>query len=166
MKRDNKIQTLKIQTLIAKASSSPELLDRLLRVAEAPERHYGRMILGPEDAAAAFSPLLQGLVEEATAVLAVDIKNRALSSSILARGSSRWSLVDPHQILAWAFRQGPTGAHKIFLAHNHPSGDLTPSAQDRDVTRKVRLACEAAGIPLLDHLIITDEGFSSVMAWL
>jgi len=158
MKRDNKIETL-----IAKASSSPEMLERLLRVAEAPERHYGRSIRTPGEAAEAFFPLLRGLPEEATAVLAVDVKHRAIASKILTRGSSRWSLVDPHQILAWAFRQGPTGATAIFLAHNHPSGDLSPSQQDRIVTRNVRAACSAAGIMLLDHIIITDDGYSSIM---
>jgi DNA repair protein RadC len=48
-----------------------------------------------------------------------------------------------------------------FTLHNHPSGDCTPSAEDKDATRRLIRSGELLGIPLLDHLIVADSGFFS-----
>ena len=52
-------------------------------------------------------------------------------------------------------------AHKIIIAHSHPSGRLTPSQADRDLTVKVKEAGKILDIPLFDHLILTGEDFMS-----
>jgi DNA repair protein RadC len=53
------------------------------------------------------------------------------------------------------------GCGALVLAHNHPSGCADPSQADRRVTRVVREATELVGLPLLDHLIVTDTGHHS-----
>ncbi len=54
-------------------------------------------------------------------------------------------------------------ATAIIVAHNHPSGNLQPSPDDRDVTRRLRQAGELLGIKLLDHLIFCEEGYLSLL---
>jgi DNA repair protein RadC len=53
------------------------------------------------------------------------------------------------------------GAVAIILAHNHPSGTLKPSASDKQITQKIKLACETLDIKVLDHLIITQKSYYS-----
>lgn len=55
-----------------------------------------------------------------------------------------------------------TGASGIVLVHNHPSGDPTPSLEDRTFTTRVARACSAVGLPLLDHVVVTRDAFASI----
>ena len=50
------------------------------------------------------------------------------------------------------------GAPAIIMGHNHPSGDVSPSSADLEMTRSVVAAADVIGIPVLDHVIVTDEG--------
>ena len=54
-------------------------------------------------------------------------------------------------------------ATAILVAHNHPSGNLEPSVEDRDVTRRLRQAGDIIGIKVLDHLIFGEEGYFSML---
>jgi DNA repair protein RadC len=54
-------------------------------------------------------------------------------------------------------------ATAVIVAHNHPSGNLTPSSDDRNVTRRLKSAGELLGIPVLDHLIFSDVTFHSML---
>jgi DNA repair protein RadC len=54
-------------------------------------------------------------------------------------------------------------ATAIVVAHNHPSGNLEPSMEDKDVTRRLRQAGDLLGIRILDHLIFGEEGFLSML---
>jgi DNA repair protein RadC len=57
-------------------------------------------------------------------------------------------------VLSVALKTAATG---IILAHNHPSGNLQPSSQDKDITKKIQEACKLLDITLLDHLIVVPE---------
>jgi DNA repair protein RadC len=52
-------------------------------------------------------------------------------------------------------------ATKIIISHNHPSGNLKPSVSDKNTTQKVKAACQLFDIQLIDHLIISDQGYFS-----
>ena len=54
-------------------------------------------------------------------------------------------------------------ASAIIVAHNHPSGNLTPSVEDLDITKRLKQAGEILGIRVLDHLIISEEGYYSLL---
>ena len=54
-----------------------------------------------------------------------------------------------------------SNAYSILLAHNHPSGDTTPSQEDLNITKRIKSASEIMGIPILDHLIIGSNGYYS-----
>ena len=144
------------QRLVAAIRGNPALVSRLLLVAE-PTTHSSP-IASTDDAYAAVAPLVAGHPLEHFAAVALDRRHRVIASRVLTVGSDCYTVVCPRQIYRWALQQGPSGACAIIIAHNHPSGDPTPSEQDREVTRRVRRAGEAIGIPLLDHIVVGAGG--------
>jgi DNA repair protein RadC len=120
---------------------------------------------GPEAAERALRPLLfpadgLGLECERLAVLACDRRNRVIDAAVLTQGSNGFTIVDPAQLYRWALtREAPVRA--IVLGHNHPSGDPTLSRQDREVTERVARVGGFLGVPLLDHLVLVADGFTS-----
>jgi DNA repair protein RadC len=135
-------------------ADQPDLVARLLSLAAEPPV---AKVVTPTEAAAVFWPLLAGRAEEALVVLALDRRRKVLGSTVLTVGSDAFTVVDPRQVFRWALMQGRSGAAAVILAHNHPSGDPTPSSQDRDVTRRVAAAGRLLGIPLVDHLVCADD---------
>lgn len=108
-------------------------------------------VLGPEDAARHLVPGLRGLQVEQLHALYLDRMHRPVALRMLAQGSDRACVVDSRQV----FRPAVSiGASAVVLAHNHPSGDPTPSAQDLEVTRRVDRAGRVLGVRLLDHLVV------------
>jgi DNA repair protein RadC len=132
-----------------------ELGRRTLRTPEDPPAP----VRSPEDAHAHLAPALSGLADEELHALYLDRRRRPLARRMLTRGSDGFTVVDPRQVYRSAIG---LGACAVILAHNHPSGDPTPSAQDRDVTRRVAAAGRVLGVALLDHLVIGDPGFRSL----
>ena len=116
-------------------------------------------ILTPDDAAAALVPGLEGLDYEELHALYLDRRNRPLALRTLTRGSDRYTIVDPRQVFRPAVQ---IGAASVVLAHNHPSGDPTPSEQDVQVTRRVAQAGEVMEIRLLDHIIVGNRCWTSL----
>ena len=78
---------------------------------------------------------------------------------LISRGTVNASLATPREIFIEALRYR---AVSLILVHNHPSGDPSPSREDAAFTKRVRLAGEMVGIPLLDHIIIGDNTFLSL----
>jgi len=144
------------QRLLQLITGNPELVERLLHVAEPPPPAGG--ITSPRDAHRLFLPHLTGHATERLVVAALNRRRHAIAIETLTVGNECFTIVDPRQIYAWALRQGRSGASAILLAHNHPSGDPTPSAQDVDVTRRVIRAGRTLGLPLLDHIVVGSLG--------
>jgi DNA repair protein RadC len=114
------------------------------------------------DAGSAFAhlgPALVGLGHEELHALYLDRRRRPVAHRRLTKGSDRFTVVDPRQIFRPAVALGSAA---VVLAHNHPSGDPTPSSQDREVTRRVAAAGRVIGVDLLDHLVIAGEAFVSL----
>lgn len=84
--------------------------------------------------------------------------NRVLGIVEVSSGGVSETVVDPKIIFASALKAVASG---IILAHNHPSGNLKPSSQDLALTKRLKNAGEILGISILDHLIITSEGYYS-----
>ncbi len=83
----------------------------------------------------------------------LDTKNNVIASPTISVGTLSSSLVHPREVFKPAIRASAAG---IVLAHNHPSGKVEPSREDRDVTRKLVEVSETIGIEILDHVIIGD----------
>jgi DNA repair protein RadC len=91
-------------------------------------------------------------------LLALDGGRKVSGAFEVSRGTLTSSLVHPREIFQRAIL---AGAASIIIAHNHPSGALTISEQDRDVTRRIEDVGELIGIPLDDHLIVAESGYVS-----
>lgn len=91
----------------------------------------------------------------------VDVRNQLIGWELISIGTLSASLIHPREIFKGAILSNAAG---FFLVHNHPSGDETPSREDREVTRRIGKAGELLGIPLLDHVILAKETFYSFRA--
>jgi len=112
---------------------------------------------GPQQAHAQLRDLI-GQEQEELRVLALDARQRLLARFVSAVGLVNVVHVSPRDIFRRALREG---AVSVIIAHNHPSGDPTPSEEDVQLTRRLRAAGELLGVPMLDHLIVAEEGFYS-----
>ncbi len=95
---------------------------------------------------------------EAFKVIYLNAANRVLGIHTASTGTQTACLADPKQVFAGALVAGAT---KIILAHNHPTGTLEPSKADIDLTKRMAKAGEILGIPVLDHIIVTVNGYYS-----
>jgi len=96
-------------------------------------------------------------VEHFIAVL-LDNKHRKLKDVTLSLGSLTASIVHPRDVYRRIVRDA---AAAVIFVHNHPSGDATPSAEDLEITRRLREVGELIGVPVLDHIIIGKGRFVS-----
>jgi DNA repair protein RadC len=85
--------------------------------------------------------------------------NEILKIQNITEGNSNMVAADAKNILSEVIKMQ---APKIILLHNHPSGNLRPSQSDIDFTKRIKQACEILGIQLLDHIIITENGYTSI----
>lgn len=131
-------------------------LGRRLAQAEADRRPA---IRGPKD----LVPLLMGemryLDREQFRAALLDIKHRLIALVLISVGHLNGSLVHPRELFKEAIRRSSAA---MILAHNHPSGDPTPSSEDRALTRRLIEAGQILGIDVLDHVIIGDNTYVSM----
>lgn len=116
-------------------------------------------VCSPADAAAVLVPRLRHLTVEELHAIYVDRRNRVMGQRRLTRGSDGFTVVDPRQVFRPAVELGASG---VLMAHNHPSGDPTPSAMDREVTQRTARAGQVLGVRLLDHLVIAGDQWISL----
>ncbi len=142
-------------THVARIKASLELGKRLL--AEPNEER--KTIVSPADAANHFMPLMQGLEQEHLMVLTVNTRNRVLGTHTIYKGSLNSSIVRIAEVFRYALRDN---AAAIILAHNHPSGDPSPSPEDIKVTKQLAEAGALMDIDVLDHVIIGNRQYISL----
>ena len=133
------------------------LATRFLKV-----RPTGKTILrSTGEAVAYFQAKLKGLPDEEVHVAFVNAKNAVTATECLQCGTVDQSAVYVRKVIERALAHKASG---FILAHNHPSGDPTPSAHDRELTEAVKAGAAAVGIRFLDHLIIGDASLFSFKA--
>ncbi len=116
-------------------------------------------IRSPHDAADILTEQLRYLQKEHFVCLFLNTKNHVVAQETLSMGSLNASIVHPREVFRAAIK---CSSASIICAHNHPSGDPTPSPEDIALTRRLLEAGEIVGIDVLDHLIIGDDGFVSM----
>lgn len=97
-------------------------------------------------------------LQEEFKVLYLSRANRVLYHFAVSRGGLNGTVLDPRLVLAAALK---LASCSMVLAHNHPSGNLTPSRADQEMTQKMKQAASYFDIKVLDHLIISSEGYFS-----
>jgi DNA repair protein RadC len=118
-----------------------------------------RLVDTPARALGLFRPRLAHLEVEELHIAHLSQGCTLLAVECLTRGNDHCTVVDPRQIYRRALRWGAT---RILLAHNHPGGSPDPSPADIRATQRIVAAGQGLGIGLVDHLIITRHGGSSM----
>ena len=103
-------------------------------------------------------PCFEGLDREQFLVCGLDAKHHVIGINIVSIGSLTLSIVHPREVFKPLILMN---AGALLCAHNHPSGDPTPSPEDRALTIRLREAGELLGIPLLDHVILGEDRYYS-----
>jgi len=104
-------------------------------------------------------PEIACLQKEEFRVLIVNNKNMLLKKVIVSIGTITEAIVHPREVFRDAIREAGSG---IIVTHNHPSGNASPSKQDIDTTKRLVEAGKIVGIPLLDHIILTNSSYYSM----
>ena len=141
----------------AKAASLCAALELASRIVDEP-LDRGAAIRSPADVQRHFRRSLCRRPRESFHVLLLDGRHRLISSEEVSVGTLTASLVHPREVFRDAIRNA---AAAIVLVHNHPSGDPSPSAEDRSVTSRLRTAGEVLGIRVVDHVIVAAAGYFS-----
>lgn len=92
--------------------------------------------------------------------LYLNSRYQVVHDEVISVGSLTASIIHPREVFQPAIT---SGAVAVIVAHNHPSGDLTPTASDLDITAQLQEAGQILGIDLLDHLIITETAYVSIL---
>lgn len=116
-------------------------------------------IWSADDAAVLFQARMKHLDHEELHVLALDIKMHVLDTTVLYKGTVQGFDIRVGEIMGIALRRN---CPALLIAHNHPSGDPTPSAEDLDATKQILAAARVLDLILVDHLIIGNPGYVSL----
>lgn len=100
-----------------------------------------------------------GLKDEQFRVIFLNPQNEIIAEEIIQEGTVDQAVVYPRKVLELALKHKATG---LILVHNHPSGNLTPSAADRELTRAIIQAAQTLNLVVHDHLIIGRHGYFSL----
>jgi DNA repair protein RadC len=143
----------------AKATTIKAALELGKRLFSEPSQRKGK-ITGPQDVVNYYQPRLQHLRKEIFKVILLDTKHHIQKDVTISEGSLSASLVHPREAFLPAIKES---AAAVIFVHNHPSGDPTPSPEDKDLTQRLAEVGRLVGIGVLDHIIIGagERGFMS-----
>ncbi len=127
-----------------------ELARRIVQL----ELPYAAALRKPSDVATYVRALLRGEPQEHFVVLGLDARQRVRLVKRVAVGTLAHVDVHPREVFRPLLR---AGMHSVIVVHNHPSGDAEPSDADLMLTRRLADIGRLVGIPVLDHLVVTDK---------
>lgn len=134
--------------------------DRTMLVKEKGVNYEAGKLSSPKDIVLMMRRLLQmeQMAEEHCYIVALDNANKVIGIFLLSKGTVNECLISPREVFMRALLIGAVG---IILCHNHPSGDVTPSNADMEITKRLKEAGKLINIALTDHIIIgADQYFS------
>ncbi len=140
----------------AKAKELKAIFD-ISKILLEPETNVQR-IKSPQDVYELMK-IMSTFEEESICCILLDTKNKIIDQLRISKGSLNSSILHPREVYAPAIRMR---ASALILVHNHPSNDTSPSTEDIDTTKRIQSAGEIIGIKLLDHVIITNNGYTSL----
>jgi DNA repair protein RadC len=143
---------------VAKAASIKAISEIALR-SQTQQSTLGIKVKKPADLFSIVRKDLFDKPKEYLCMVCLNTKGVCVAKTIISIGTLTETLVDQREIFKTALEKN---AASIALAHNHPSGDITPSENDIKVTQKVAQAGDEIGIPVVDHLIVYNDTFLSM----
>ena len=105
----------------------------------------------PEKMVSVVGSEIKDLANECVLLANLNTKNQIINMSVISQGLINQSLLHPREVFNKAILSNASG---VMLFHNHPTGDITPSKQDKEITEKIAFSGELLGIKLLDHIIV------------
>lgn len=145
-----------LEPVVVGAKSVPRYEVRLVR--NESQAYQARKIGGSDDAVALCVELVRSVLDNATAekflVVSLDTQLRPIGVHVVTQGVLDASLVHPREVFQHALL---TNASSLLLCHNHPSGDLTPSREDKTTTKRLRDAGDILGVKIIDHIIVGND---------
>jgi DNA repair protein RadC len=121
-------------------------------------RNPGRPVISsPADVDRLLRGRISNLDRENFVVVLLNTKNEVTDTPLVSVGTLSASLVHPREVFKPAIR---ASAASVILAHNHPSGEVEPSREDREVTKRLKESAKILGIEVLDHVIVGDGYYS------
>jgi DNA repair protein RadC len=115
-------------------------------------------ITAPEHVHQLLLPVIKGQPRELLFSIALDPSNSLIGFEVVSQGTSDASLATPRELMKAIIL---TNANAFIVAHNHPSGNLEASQEDRNVAKRIAHAAQILDLKFLDFLILTNEGFYS-----
>jgi DNA repair protein RadC len=134
----------------AKATTIKAALELGKRLSGEPPQHKVK-VRAPQDLVQYYQPRIQHLRKEVFKVVLLDTKHQLLKDVTVSEGSLSASLVHPREAFLPAIKES---AAAVVFVHNHPSGDPTPSPEDKELTHRLAEVGRLVGISVLDHIII------------
>ena len=144
----------------AKIASIQALGELALRTS-IPDATKTLLIKTPEDVFKLLKKDLYMKKRECLYLISLDIRNKLIEKDLISLGTISQTLVSPREVFRQALLRN---AVSIILAHNHPSNNPKPSAEDITLTQAMAHAGNSVGIALLDHIVICDHTFCSIKA--
>lgn len=135
--------------------ASVELKRRIDRIA----LPWGRRLESPRDAEVFLRSLVHGATQESFVIVGLDARQRVCMARTVGVGTLTRVEVHPREVFRPLLR---AGMHTCILAHNHPSGDASPSEEDVILTERMVRIGRFLGIPVVDHVVLSDSGFVSM----
>lgn len=139
--------------------SYQDVFIREVRVSYHPTTEALFKVRGPEDVAKFVRKILTDNSREHCVALYLNGSHSVACYSTVSIGTANLATVHPREVFQRAIS---CGAIALILCHNHPSGEVTPSDEDRRITLRLKEAGDLLAIPLLDHVIVTDNSFQSM----
>jgi len=136
--------------LVSVAMETPIVFDRR-KCVQAPAQAYEMIV--------AAMPNLTTSPQEMFIVFHLTSRYQYISHQIVGMGTSTETTVDPASVMRGTLLRA---APAILCAHNHPSGDPTPSEADKNITKRLKATCEIMNVEFLDHIVIAGNEFVSI----
>lgn len=114
---------------------------------------FDAKVSSPAVVAKMIKQMTDGSDRELVYVVSVDSKNKPIATELISMGGVNSSIIDVGNIFKHALLSNAAG---VIIAHNHPSGDVTPSVEDIRVTKRIEEAGKLLNLPLLDHVVVGD----------
>ena len=125
------------------------------------EKIQKQCIIDTKDLYSLLKPILLNKVNERFIVVSLDSRRKVISLGLISKGTVNQTLVHPREVFREAIINN---ASFIALAHNHPSGEHSPSHDDISITKRLLEVSKTIGIPIIDHIIVSDNGYVSIIS--
>ena len=133
---------------------------RVALVRDGSQSVSNKQVGSPKDAHDILRPFIGANADrEHLVALTLDTKNKAIGINLVSVGDLNSAIATPREVFKLAVLQN---ASSLIVAHNHPSGDFTPSPEDLDISRRLDAAGKIIGIEVIDHMIIGAQGYASL----